>query len=65
LERLKVLGAVGPDEAIVVGRSSQSAKRIKFDRSIDASRKEKLFAFFGRKVARHFDGDVDPAGAVS
>ena len=62
--RLKVFGVVDPDEAIVVGRSSQSAKRIKSDRSIDASSKEKLFAFFGRKVARHFDGDVDPSGAI-
>ena len=58
-----VLESFGPDVGMVVGRSSESARRKNSARSIDASRKEELFAFFGRKVAWCFDGDVDPSGA--
>ena len=55
---------VGLDMAMVVGRSSETARRINSARSIDASSEEELFAFFGGKVARCFDGDVDLTGPV-
>ena len=55
---------VDPYMAMVVGQSSETGRRINCARSIDASSKEKLIAFFGRKVARCFDGDVDLTGPV-
>lgn len=55
---------VVPDMAMVVGQSSETARRINSARSIDASSEEKLFAFFGRKVTRCFDRDVDLTGPV-
>ena len=59
-----VLKIVDPDMAMVVGQSSETARRINSALSIDASSEEELFAFFGGKVARCFDRDVDLTGPV-
>ena len=45
---------------MVVGRSSESSRRISFVGSLEAACEDELFAFFGWEIAGSFDRDIGP-----